>query len=391
MSLREKYAALAPETKKKLNIAIVLLIGAVILTLMYYASGASKKRPAAVQRTTVNAKNFTTKEDRNTSLLLGIDKKFSDVLKRVEELENRKADLTFNNQPYQAQEPVKVIAAGETDYRQQRNSSGMRYPQEENNLEFDKPKDKKSRPTETIISGIDYISISVPQETEQKKSNPAKVNYVPSNSIFKAVLLTGVYAKTSAQGKANPTPVIFRLTDLSFFPNEVRRNLAGCYVGGEAHAELSDERVHTRLTSFSCITSDRKQVVDIPVTGRVQGGDGSVGIAGKVISKQEAALLLAGVSGFIEGGAEGFSAANSTQNVNVFGTSEQTYTDDQIARNAIGKGVGKSAGVLTDFFEDLLQEIKPVIHAQGGQEVELIISKGFSLELEDWQWTGIKY
>jgi conjugal transfer pilus assembly protein TraB len=384
MSLKEKFAKLSPENKKKISIALVIAAGMILLTLMYFASGANRKRPTVQTTTTITTKKFTEDSDRSTSIMLGIEKKFDTLYKRIEELEQKKDDTPDAMSAELPYVPPPVMP--EQNYRQE-NSGAYRFPQE--------PEGEQQRiepqVTETVISGIDYVSIPAPAKQDaEKKSNNSKLNYVPSNSIFKAVLLTGVYAKTSSQGKSNPTPVIFRLTDLSFFPNEVRRNLSGCYVGGEAHGELSDERVHTRLTSFSCITSDRKSVVDIPVTGRAQGGDGSVGIAGKVISKQEAALLLAAVSGALEGGAEGFSAANSTQNVNVFGTSQQTYTDDQIARNALGKATESGVGVLTDFFKDLLQEISPVIHAQGGQEVELIITKGFSLELEDWQWSGIK-
>jgi conjugal transfer pilus assembly protein TraB len=159
------------------------------------------------------------------------------------------------------------------------------------------------------MSIADKVDVRTDEPKDVKKR---KQNWIPSNSIFKATLVTGVYAPTLAKGKQSPYPVVLRLKDLSFFPNEFRKDLSGCFIGGEAYGNLSDERVNVRLNNLSCLSENNISVIDVPVSGFVQGEDGIIGLAGRVVSKQGQIMAAAFVASFLQGMGEAFSLANQS-------------------------------------------------------------------------------
>jgi conjugal transfer pilus assembly protein TraB len=143
-------------------------------------------------------------------------------------------------------------------------------------------------------------------------------------SFVKATMLSGVDAPTGATAQKHPLPVLLRLDDLAVLPNEFRSDIKGCFAVGEATGSLSAERAYIRVIRLSCTTL-RGEIVEVDVVGAVHGGDGKVGIRGRLIQKQGALLgkaLLAGLAGGI---AQGFAAQNVTYSVNPLGA---TYALD---------------------------------------------------------------
>jgi hypothetical protein len=84
-------------------------------------------------------------------------------------------------------------------------------------------------------------------------------------------------------------------------PNEVKANLAGCFVIGNATGSLAKERVEIQLVSISCVDFDEHSVVDQPVKGFFVDADGKKGLSGKVVTRAGATLARAFIAGTVSG------------------------------------------------------------------------------------------
>ncbi|MGE4266316.1 MAG: TraB/VirB10 family protein [Deferribacterales bacterium] len=411
MKLKERFDALDKKHKKTIVKIIIGIVIVIILAMMWQASGIKKDAKVIQEQETVENTDFSA-DDKENSIRIAIDKKinksekmnedrWTDIVKRVQAIESNS-----QNAPQSPETQNEALPKGSIENV----NNGQERPPLFNDLkDVPKPETKQAyptspeqyqqnnigqapkKPTETMISKIGFTEISVPEEkktaeTEVKK----KKNWIPSNSIFKAMLVTGVYAPTMAAGKQSPYPVILRLTEESFLPSGVSKNLKGCYVGGEAYGTLSDERVHIRLLNLSCISSDNQKIVDVPIDGYVQGEDNIVGLAGRVVTKQGQVMTAAFVASFLQGMGQAFSLANQTTTVSALGGTTTAISGSDIAKYGAGSGFAESFKMLSEYYMDLLKEAKPVIEVLGGRdEVEVVIKKGVEITTEGWEWEDI--
>ena len=114
------------------------------------------------------------------------------------------------------------------------------------------------------------------KEKAAEKKSKKKTVYLPP-SFMEATMLSGLDAPTTEGGKGQPVPVLLRIRDLAFLPNQVRANLKGCFVISEGHGSLADERAHLRITSISCLSKKGTAVIDQHVKGFVVDSDGKIG------------------------------------------------------------------------------------------------------------------
>lgn len=387
---KAKYSALSPKAKKSINISLAVFAMILLCIGIYYSSGLNKKVVRREPTVTVSAKNFAEPEDRNTSIKLGVDKKVNTLMERIEQLE--KAQKAPASEPQMPSDVITGIPPAPT--------TAPTVPAEPQRIERRRadfgsyaPEYVETKPqkVERTVGGIGHVSVPVAKTETKKEERAKKVNYIPSNSIFKGMLVTGVLAPTMAAGKQNPAPVTLRLQDLSFFPNEIRRNLSGCFVGGEAYGNLSEERVQIRLLNLSCLSPNADRVIDTPVQGYVQGEDGVLALAGRVVSKEGRAAAIAFMVSFLQGLGGGLAEATTTETITPLGgTTSMALDEGELLKYGAGKGMEGSFKELAKYYMNILNEIAPVIEVMGGREVELVITKGVELKMEDWQWEGIK-
>jgi len=398
-TLKERFNALSPKTKRQLVILASVLLFAVIFLLLYRAANVGKSQSANTQQQTVKTTDFT-EDDKNTSLKVGFDKKLDAMMKRIDELESGKVQQSEQSQQVEQQKATEADAGKYNRPILFTELKDVPIPDETKDA-YPQPKyqennqyQAQTKPTEKIISKIGFMSIAdkVDVRTDEPKDvKKRKQNWIPSNSIFKATLVTGVYAPTLAKGKQSPYPVVLRLKDLSFFPNEFRKDLSGCFIGGEAYGNLSDERVNVRLNNLSCLSENNISVIDVPVSGFVQGEDGIIGLAGRVVSKQGQIMAAAFVASFLQGMGEAFSLANQTSTMSgLTGTTTTAISGDDIVKYGAGSGFSESFKMLSKYYTDILNDTSPVIEVLGGREVEVIINKGVDINPEEWEWTDIK-
>lgn len=205
-------------------------------------------------------------------------------------------------------------------------------------------------------------------------------SYVPSGSFFRAALLGGLDAPTGGQAQSNPHPILMRVQDNAFLPNRYRFKIKECLVLGASHGDISAERAYIRLESLSCVRHDGK-AVDVSVKGYVVGEDGKAGMRGRLISKQGQVLANALVAGIGAGIGQAFQQSATTVSTNPLG-SVGTVDPGKQFQAGIGTGVGKALDRLSQYYITLAEKMFPIIEIDAGRTVDVVITKGFSLETE---------
>jgi len=222
-------------------------------------------------------------------------------------------------------------------------------------------------------------------DEEGKKKDSKRAVYLPP-SFMEATLLSGLNAPTSDAGRNNPVPVIIRIAAPAVLPNEVRANLKGCFVIGEAVGSLSDERAHTRLVSISCLSRKGQAVIDQEINGFVQDADGGIGLTGRVVSKMGAAVARLAAVGVLQGIGNGLSATSTSTVTTPLGqVSALSSNLKDIGMAAAGNGVANAAKGLAKIYEDLTLGSLPVIEVGNGKRITLVVTKGVSLEIKNYK------
>lgn len=207
-------------------------------------------------------------------------------------------------------------------------------------------------------------------------------SYIPAGSFMRVVVLSGADAPTGGQAQQNPTPILMKVLDPVTMSNGHKADLKGCVVTGNAVGSVSSERAEIRIDRLSCINQDGG-AIDLAVKGYVAGEDGAAGMRGKLVSKSGQILangLLASVGSGI---GAAFSGSATTQTTTPLGGQIQSTTPGKEFQAGFGKGVEKSFDRLATYYIQLAEKIFPVVSVQAGRVVDVVFSRGFTLEPED--------
>lgn len=204
--------------------------------------------------------------------------------------------------------------------------------------------------------------------------------YLPPG-FMKARLLTGVDALASRDATSNPEPIIARVQAPAVLPNDVKANLSGCFVIGNATGSLAKERVEVQLVTLSCVDFDEHSVVDQPVKGFFVDTDGKKGLSGKVVTRAGAALARSFIAGTISGIAQTVETTFGSTSTSALG-SVRTLDAGEAAKTGIAGGLSKSSDKLTDFYLDLARQAGPIVEVGAAKEVVVVIQEGVTLEIK---------
>ncbi len=240
------------------------------------------------------------------------------------------------------------------------------------------------RPEPIIIGEISVLSnptIAAGEIDTAESKKKGRTVYLPP-SFMEAKLLTGFDASTSGKGTNNPEPLLLRIQTPAVLPNDIKANLAGCFVIAEAVGRLDKERADVRLVSLSCLSNEGKAIIDTPVKGFVTDSDSKVGLSGRVVSRMGAATARTIVAGFFGGMGDMLKSAATTQSTSALGTTT-TIDSGQVAQYSIGGGLSDGASSLHDFYLDLAKQTTPVIEVGAAKKITVIVSEGKELEIRE--------
>ena len=239
-------------------------------------------------------------------------------------------------------------------------------------------------PVEKVVGSIGAATSPVlPKDASGNGPDSKKKNrtiYLPPG-FMKARLLTGVDALASRDATSNPEPVIARVQAPAVLPNDVKANLAGCFVIGNATGSLAKERVEVQLVTLSCVDFDEHSVVDQPVKGFFVDADGKKGLSGKVVTRAGAALARSFIAGTISGISQSVENTFGETSTSALGT-VRTLNASDAAKTGIAGGLSKSSDKLTDFYLDLARQAGPIVEVGAAKEVVVVIQEGVTLEIK---------
>ncbi|MFA6115478.1 MAG: TraB/VirB10 family protein [Sphingomonas sp.] len=239
-------------------------------------------------------------------------------------------------------------------------------------------------PTERQVGAIGAATNAVAAEggaaggARSKKAN--RTIYLPPG-FMKARLLTGIDALASRDATSNPEPIIARVQAPAVLPNDVKANLSGCFVIGNATGSLAKERVEIQLVSISCVDFDEHAVVDQPIKGFFVDADGKKGLSGKVVTRAGATLARSFIAGTIAGIAQSVEGTFGNVSTSALG-SVRTLDAGDAAKTGIAGGLSRSSDKLTDFYLDLARQAGPVVEVGAAKDVVVVIQEGVALEIK---------
>ena len=241
-------------------------------------------------------------------------------------------------------------------------------------------------PQEKVIGSIGSATSATPiaagdgGETARAPKKKARTIYLPPG-FMKARLLTGIDALASRDATSNPEPLIARVQAPAVLPNDVKANLAGCFVIGNATGSLAKERVEVQLVSLSCVDFDERSVVDQPIKGFFVDTDGKKGLSGKVVTRAGAALARSFIAGTISGFSQTVESSLGDVSTSALGN-VRTLNPSEAAQAGIAGGLSKSSDKLTDFYLDLARQAGPIVEVGAAKDVVVVIQEGVALEIK---------
>ena len=219
-------------------------------------------------------------------------------------------------------------------------------------------------------------------KTRNHFKNP--MNYVPSGTFAKAVVLGGVDADASVDAQnQNHGVMLFKIINPGTLPNGKHSHLTGCFVTGSAYGDISSERAYVKLTKLSCVY-DNSPIIDKAVTGWAFFG-GKVGIKGIPLMRDGKVVTWAGISGGLAGVAQAAQYAQSVQNFGAYGGATSIVPSSNIGPFAALGGASKAADTLSQYYIKRAEQYHPVIQVGSGNLVDIVFQDGFFLQDEPEQ------
>lgn len=393
--IKEWFAAIPPKQKKLL---IYAMVAVAVIAVVSNFNNTKKPTPVAKENATIKAVEIDRDLLRKTELSES-RRKIEEMTRQIEKLQNDQKDLLEKMKRGPAVQPATPPALPPGSPVQERQSTGSAPagqlpeipnasdveakgqfpPPQGGGLVAQRPPQGGSQAQQQSKKIGEIQVMSNPAKPEAKKTAERTV-YLPP-SFMSAVLLTGLDAGTSSNGKSNPDPVLLRVQTPAVLPNDVKANLAGCFVVGEGQGRLDKERVDIRLISLSCLTKEGSAVIDTPIKGFVTDADAKTGLAGHVVSKMGASVARTLVAGMLQGAGDMIRQESTTTTTSALGT-VSTVDPAKIGAYALGSGLSAGSQRLADFYLALAKQATPVIEANANKHVTVVISEGKELVIK---------
>ncbi len=207
---------------------------------------------------------------------------------------------------------------------------------------------------------------------EELKPQEEESVYLPAGSFVHGVLLTGVYAPADQN---NPLPVLIRLSEAFYGPNETRVPLEGAFVIAKATGDLNSERALIQGSAISSVLSTGETFEARGNIGYVTDVRGQLGVHGEVVRNTGAIMAMSFMTGFLSGAAQAFADSETTAVVGENGSVHRNTTGSA-SRQAAFQGMSESARSMSGYYQKQSEGIVPAIKVDAGTEVYLVVLEG---------------
>ena len=229
----------------------------------------------------------------------------------------------------------------------------------------------------------------------KRQAEPGDTVSIPANSALESVLLSGFNARPtgsaagavgSAQTSANNVgaPFVTRLKGDAILPNGWRiSDLGDCFLGGSAVAVMSASRAYAVADVLTCVKPNG-EIYEGHVKAYALDVDGTLGISGKVVSKQGSLLMQAALSGMASGlGAALTPTAIPTYNSSGTNGSTASYQMPNlgaVGATAAGQGLTQASAQLSKFYLQYASELFPVVEVVSTTRATWVLEETVTLK-----------
>lgn len=313
--------------------------------------------------------------------------KITDIEKQNKESGLKKDDPTnfFDRSLYDIPPPIPDPESVSTTTVTSKSESGYLPPP----LPYTPP--PASEQTKLPVPGIAVFKIgasNVKAKTSDK--NRKTTTYVPSGSFARSVLLGGMDAPTGGQAQNNPIPALLKIHDNAVLPNNFRAKVKECFVLGSGSGDISSERANIRLESFSCVLKDGK-VIDVPAKGYLVGEDGKAGLRGRLVTKQGQVIANALLTGILSGFGQALQQSGMSYSTSALGSVGTISGMGNQLKSGFGAGLGRAMDRISRYYIRLAEQLFPVIEVDAGRVVEIVLTQGLEIEMEDDQQETVNF
>ena len=303
---KKKYRAMTPRQKAKLYVQ-----GGVMAAIFFIGLGLSCQVKAPVQThhaitkaKSVFGKGKAAHDTESEALLIGDD---IDQKSYVAKIENQYYSVSEKNQNMEQKisdlsQQVDQLTKAQEDIA----SNVARFDNKLNDAVTKIVKGQQQQAPGGV--GISNYSLDVTKIAEVNTENK-KVVYLPAGSFVRGTLLTGVYAPSQ---QSNPLPVLIRLKEAFYGPNESRINLEGAFAVGKATGDLTSERALIQITTLSAVLPSGQAFEQKGNLGYLTDITGQLGLKGIVVRNTGSQLALSFLSGFMSGGSQALANQQTT-------------------------------------------------------------------------------
>jgi len=210
----------------------------------------------------------------------------------------------------------------------------------------------------------------------EEKAPGKRYVYLPLGSFVKCTLLTGVYAPANEN---NPLPVLISVDEAFYGPNNTRIPLKGAFAIGKAVGDVVSKRAVIQIVSFSTVLPSGQVFEHEANLGYLTDSDGRLGIQGELIYNTGKQLSLNFLSGFLAGGAEALSQAETSTVTGAYGQTSRNVTGNT-GRYAMFSGLANSAQGMSSYYQKQLEAMIPAVKIEAGKKAVFVIQKGVQIE-----------
>lgn len=223
---------------------------------------------------------------------------------------------------------------------------------------------------------VNLETAKVGEIRNEEKAPGKRYVYLPLGSFVKCTLLTGVYAPAN---ESNPLPVLISVDEAFYGPNNTRIPLKGAFAIGKAVGDVVSKRALIQIVSFSTVLPDGKVFEHEANLGYLADSDGRLGIQGELIYNTGKQLSLNFLSGFLAGGSEALSQAETSTVTGAYGQTSKNVTGNT-GRYSMFSGLANSAQGMSSYYQKQLEAMIPAVKIEAGKKAVLVIQKGVQIE-----------
>lgn len=227
-----------------------------------------------------------------------------------------------------------------------------------------------------VIGGVGHSSGE--PFVEKKSESTGETTYYLSPGFMKAKTLHGIEALTTEGALANPEPIMIMVQAPAVLPNDIKAQLKGCFVMGNATGSLAKERIQVQIVNLSCISPDGTAVIDQEVLGYVVDADGKKDLQANIVTKMGQHVWRGFLAGAAGGLGEGFSNSGNQTQVTAGGL-VQSFDPDELLASSLGSGLKGATDDVKKIFIDLAKQTAPVAESGGAKQIDVVIQQGVEL------------